>query len=35
VAITASAGPDFCPWFLAAICVPRFSNSALCYLCCH
>jgi hypothetical protein len=26
VAFTASAGPDFCPWFLAAICVPRFSN---------
>jgi hypothetical protein len=26
VAMTASAGPDFCPWFLAAICVPRFSN---------
>jgi hypothetical protein len=34
-AITASAGPDFCPWFLAAIYVPRLLERARCCSCCH
>jgi hypothetical protein len=34
VAFTVCAGPDFDPWFLAAIPVP-LSLPACCGLCCH
>jgi hypothetical protein len=35
VAFTASAGPLFPAWFLAAISVPHLLERAVCYLCCH